>query len=167
MKTQLLYKTVLILFLLPAIAIGNNPSKGKYKKEKTIKKEYTVNKDALLKINNSYGNLDVVTYSGNTISIEVNITVSGNDEEKLQKKLDGINVNFNASSSLVEAKTMFNNKKSWWNWGNNNMSMEVNYKVKLPITNSVDLDNDYGSINLDKLEGNANLRCDYGKITYL
>lgn len=165
MKTQLLYKTVLILFLLPAIAIGNNPSKGKYKKEKTIKKEYTVNKDALLKINNSYGNLDVVTYSGNTISIEVNITVSGNDEEKLQKKLDGINVNFNASSSLVEAKTMFNNKKSWWNWGNNNMSMEVNYKVKLPITNSVDLDNDYGSINLDKLEGNANLRCDYGKIT--
>jgi hypothetical protein len=165
MKTQLLYKTVFILFLLPAIALGNNPLKGKYKKEKTIKKEYTVNKDALLKINNSYGNLDIVTYNGNTITIEVNITVSGNDEEKLQKKLDGINVNFNASSSEVSAKTVFNNNKSWWNWGNNNISMEVNYKVKLPISNSVDLDNDYGSINLDKLEGNANLRCDYGKIT--
>ena len=165
MKTQLLYKTVFILFLLPAIALGTNPTKGKYKKEKTIKKEYTVNKDALLKINNSYGNLDIVTYSGNTISIEVNITVSGNDEEKLQKKLDGINVNFNASAGEGSAKTVFNNNKSWWNWGNSNMSMEVNYKVKLPITNSVDLDNDYGSINLDKLEGNANLRCDYGKIT--
>jgi hypothetical protein len=165
MKTQLLYKTVFILFLLPAIALGNNPLKGKYKKEKTIKKEYNVNKDALLKINNSYGNLDIVTYNGNTITIEVNITVSGNDEEKLQKKLDGINVNFNASSSEVSAKTVFNNNKSWWNWGNNNISMEVNYKVKLPISNSVDLDNDYGSINLDKLEGNANLRCDYGKIT--
>ena len=33
------------------------------------------------------------------------------------------------------------------------------------MTNSVDLDNDYGSIHLDKLEGRAKISCDYGKIT--
>ena len=43
--------------------------------------------------------------------------------------------------------------------------MEINYTVKLPITNSVNLNNDYGSINLDKLEGKATINCDYGKIT--
>jgi hypothetical protein len=167
MKTQLLYKAVYLLFLIPAIALSTNTLKGKIDKEKIIKKEYTVNNNALLKIKNSYGNLDIVTYSGNKISIEVTIKVSGNDEEKVQKKLDGITVNFNASSSVVEAKTIFNNdKKSWWDWGrNSNLSMEINYVVKLPITNSVDLNNDYGSINLEKLEGKATINCDYGKIT--
>lgn len=165
MKTQLLFKTVYILFLIPAIVLSNNTLKGKYEKEKTIKKEYTVNSNALLKIDNSYGNLDIITYSGNKIVIEVNIKVSGNDEEKVMKKLDGIDVSFNASSSLVDAKTTFNNKKSWWNWGNSKVSMEINYTVKLPITNSVNLNNDYGSINLDKLEGKATINCDYGKIT--
>ncbi len=165
MKTQLLYKTVYLLFLVPAIVLSNHTLKGKYTKEKTIKKEYSVNSDALLKIDNSYGNLDIVTYNGNKTTIEVTIKVSGNDEDKVQRKLDEINVSFNASASLIDVKTIYNNKKSWWDWGNNNVSMEINYVIKLPITNSVDLNNDYGSINLDKLEGKATINCDYGKIT--
>ncbi|WP_339917524.1 hypothetical protein [Yeosuana marina] len=168
MKTQLLYKVIYLLFLIPTIVLSNNTLKGgKYEKEKTIKKEYTVNSKALLKIDNSYGNIDIVTYNGNKIAIEVTIKVSGNDEDKVMKKLSDITVDFNASSSLVEAKTVFNNnKKSWWNWSSNsNVSMEINYLVKLPISNSVDLNNDYGSINLDKLEGKATINCDYGKIT--
>ena len=167
MKTKLLYKTVWILFLIPSLVLGSNTDqwKGKHTKEKTIKKEFTVNKDATLKVDNSYGNIDIVTYSGNTVSIEVNIKTNGNDEDKVQKKLDDITVEFNGSSSLVEAKTKFNKSSSWWNWGKNNVNMEINYVIKLPITNSVDLNNDYGSINLDKLEGRANINCDYGKIT--
>ena len=168
MKTTLLYKTALILFLIPTIALASNGNwKGKYTKEKTVKKEFTVNKDALLKVDNSYGNIDIVTYDGNTISIEVNIKTNSNNEDKAQKKLDEINIEFNGSSTLVEAKTKFGkNSSSWWNWGNNNnVNMEINYIIKMPISNSVDLNNDYGSINLDKLEGRATISCDYGKIT--
>lgn len=169
MKTTLLYKTALILLLIPSIVLGSNSGnwKGKYTKEKTVKKEFTVNKDALLKVDNSYGNIDVVTYDGNTISIEVNIKTNSNNEEKAQKKLDDITVEFKGSSSMVEAKTKFGkNSSSWWNWGNNNnVNMEINYIIKMPITNNVDLNNDYGSINLDKLEGRATINCDYGQIT--
>ena len=35
----------------------------------------------------------------------------------------------------------------------------------MPISNNVNLNNDYGSINLDKLGGRAKIDCDYGKIT--
>ncbi|NJN49935.1 MAG: hypothetical protein HC798_00705 [Polaribacter sp.] len=34
----------------------------------------------------------------------------------------------------------------------------------MPKTNAVDLNNDYGSIYIDVLEGVANINCDYGKI---
>lgn len=167
MKTKIPYNFIVLLLMLPSIMLGNNWN-GKHTKEKTIKKEYTVNSNALLKVNNSYGNINVVTYSGTQVTIEVKIKTNGNDLEKVQKKLDEIDVEFSANSDQVTAKTIFNKEKSksWWNWGsNNNVNMEINYIIKLPITNKVDISNDYGSINLDKLEGRAVLSCDYGKIT--
>lgn len=167
MKSKIPYSLIVFLLMLPGIMLGHNWN-GKHTKEKTIKKEYTVNSNALLKVNNSYGNINVITYSGNQVTIEVKIKTNGNDLEKVQKKLDEITVEFNASSDQVSAKTIFNKNKSrsWWNWGSsNNVNMEINYIIKLPITNKVDISNDYGSINLDKLEGRAVLNCDYGKIT--
>ena len=171
MKTQLLYKALFTLLLVPTLVFANKSNdcnwEGKHTKEKTIKKEFTVNNDALLKVDNSYGNISIVTYSGNITTIEVKIKTNGNDLEKVEKKLDEITVEFNSNSNLVEAKTIFNKSKSnsWWSSNRNNVNMEINYTIKLPITNSVDLNNDYGSIDLDKLEGKANINCDYGKIT--
>ncbi len=170
MKTNILYKLVLIFALLPVVvSAATNPEKrDKHSEEKTIKKSYNVSKNATLKIDNSYGNLNIITWNENRIEITVNITVSGNNEDKVREKIDNINVDFEASSNYVSAKTIFSKGKSnsWWNWGSNSsINMKVNYVIKMPMTNSVDLDNDYGSIILDKLEGNAKINCDYGKIT--
>lgn len=170
MTITTLNKSLLILLLIPVMVFANGKHdkwKGKHTKEKKITKQFNVNADALLKINNSYGNLDIVTWDENRIEFEITITTNSNNEEKAQKKLDQITVDFDASSSVVHAKTLFNKDRSnsWWNWNNNsNVNMKVNYIVKMPITNSVDLNNDYGSINLDKLEGRASISCDYGKI---
>ncbi len=171
MKTQILSKIVFALLLIPSIILGgtiHDKLDGKHTKEKKINKEFTVNSDATLKINNSYGNLDIVTWNENRIVMEITITTNGNDEEKVQKRLDEITVNFSASDQMVTAETRFNKNKSnsWWKWNNNNkVNMKVNYVVKMPITNNVNLNNDYGSINLGKLEGRATINCDYGKIT--
>ncbi|TVZ59858.1 hypothetical protein NA63_2399 [Flavobacteriaceae bacterium MAR_2010_105] len=166
MNTKLLYKTVVILLMIPTISLASN-WKGKHTKEKTIKKEYNVSANATLKVDNSYGNINVTTWNENRIVIEVKIKTNGNDEDKVQKKLNDIDVKFSASGQLVSAETVFSkSNNSWWNWGkNNNVNMEINYIIKMPITNNVDLNNDYGSIDLDKLEGKATINCDYGKIT--
>ncbi len=166
MKIQFNFLVIFLLF--SHLTSAETGWDGRHTKEKTIKKEYSVNRNALLKINNSYGNINIITYSGNTIRIEIKIKTNGNNLEKVEEKLDNISVDFQASSSMVSAKTIFNKNKSisWWNWGKStNVNMEINYLIKLPITNSVDLNNDYGSINLDRLEGQAKISCDYGKIT--
>jgi len=167
MKTALLSKIIVIFLLIPTFIFANTGEKGKgrYTKEKTINKEFTVNSDATFKVDNSYGNIDIITWNENRIEIEVTITTNSNNEEKAQKKLDEITVDFNNSASHVSAKTRFSKNRSWWKWGNNNVNMKVNYIVKMPITNNVDISNDYGNINLDKLEGHARIDCDYGKIT--
>ncbi|HZW63991.1 MAG TPA: hypothetical protein VFF15_10150 [Flavobacteriaceae bacterium] len=169
MKTVPQYKTLLLLLLVPFLSFSvNSAEKAKHEKRKTISKEYSVNSNATIEIDNSYGNLDVFTWNENRVVFEITITTSGNDAEKVEKKLEDINVIFDATSGKVSAKTVFNNSKSksWWNWGkNNNVNMKINYVVKIPVTNNVNLSNDYGSINLDRLEGVAVLSCDYGKIT--
>lgn len=165
---NLLYKSLFILLLLPTVVNANIDWAGKHSKSKTIKKEFNVVNDALLRINNSFGNINITTNQSNKTTIEVVIKTNGNDLEEVQEKLNDISVEFNATSNLVEAKTIFTKSKSnsWWSWGkNNNINMEINYIISIPITNSVDLNNDYGSITLDKLEGKATINCDYGKIT--
>ena len=34
----------------------------------------------------------------------------------------------------------------------------------MPISNSVDLENDYGSIIIDQINGNTKINCDYGRL---
>ncbi|WP_431124637.1 hypothetical protein [Flagellimonas flava] len=168
MKT-LRYKYVfLTLALLPLMLVANNGKlKGRYTKEKTIKKEFNVNSDALFKVRNSYGNLNITSWNEDRVVVEVHIKTNGNNEEKVQDRLDEIDVDFENSNSLVSARTMFGDRgNSWgWKWGRrNNVSVQVNYTVKIPVKNSVSLSNDYGNIYLDRVDGHAKIHCDYGKI---
>lgn len=163
---KLRYKHAVLFLLLPIIMGAKNDT-GRYKKEKTITKSFNVNENATLKVDNSYGNLNVVTWNKNQIEIQIIITTTGDNEDKVQQKLDDITIQFSGTDNYVSAITKFNKERSssWWKWNSNNsVNMKVNYIIKMPITNNVDLSNDYGTINLGKLKGNATLNCDYGKI---
>jgi len=118
-------------------------------------------------LNNRYGNLIITTWNKNRVEIEIRITVKGNDLEQVEDKLSQIDVVFSSTASLVKAKTVFEKTKHSWNWfrKGSNTNFTINYFVKMPASNNVDLHNDYGNIYLDKLEGKAFVNCDYGKIS--
>jgi len=160
-----MYKIILILFLIP-LSITATGKKGKYTKSKTINKEFKVAKDATLNVTNKYGNIVIATWNENNIVIDITITTNGSDEDKVEKRLKQINVDFASSSNSVSAKTIIEKSSSSWNlWGkNNNVNMQIDYLIKMPITNNIDLSNDYGAIKIDKLEGTAKIDCDYGSL---
>lgn len=160
-----IYKLTLLFLLVPLVSFGNNDKK-KHERTKKISKKYTVNSDAKVSINNRYGTVKVNTWNKNTVEIDVTITVKGNDLDDVADKLDKIDVEFSGSSSLVEAKTFLGNKKSWSWWGKNKkINYQIDYLVRMPVSNDVSLSNDYGTISLDEIDGDANINCDYGKIT--
>ena len=116
MKTNY-FKFILLLFVstFSAIAHTTDPKLGgRYTKEKKITKEYTVNANALLKINNSYGNVDVITWDQNRITIEVTVKTNGNDEDKVIKKLNDIDVKFQGDATMVSAITEISESNSSW-----------------------------------------------------
>lgn len=159
-----IYKLILVLFLIPLVGFTSS-TEPKYEKTKTLKKSYSVNKDATVKISNKYGNVNVVSWNQNRVEITVEITVKGNSTSAVEKKLAGIDVQFNGSENYVSAKTIIERNSSWSLWRNDsNISYQINYTVKMPITNNADLNNDYGSILVNELSGKASINCDYGKI---
>lgn len=167
MKT-ISFKTIFLFFLIPALALATEKFNGRYTKQKKISKQYEVNANALLEINNSYGTIDITTWDQNRVEIEVIIKTNGDNEEAVIKRLKEIEVAFDQSRSHVKAETILEEQdSSWWDMffgDNNNVNIEINYFIKAPATNDVDLNNDYGSIVLDNLKGNATINCDYGKL---
>jgi len=174
MMKVLQFKIVLLAMALLPMALSAGGGKdgiygmnGRYTKEKSIKKEFRVNPDALLKISNSYGNLTLASWNEDRVEIEVHIKTNGNNEERVKERLEEIHVDFQNSPSLVSASTDFGSRSSGWSWGlggRSKVSVEVNYTIKLPVKNNINLSNDYGSIFLDRIDGHAKISCDYGKL---
>lgn len=165
-----LYNLLFVLLLVPAVSFANNGNKGKYTEQKKIKKEFKVGLRDLLKIDNSYGNIDLTTWNEKRVVIEVFIETNGNDKDEVKERLDEIDVDFKTSNKMVSAETQLEKNNNGGSWLSNlfgsssNVNIEINYRIKAPVTNNVDLSNDYGSINVDKLDGNAAISCDYGRI---
>lgn len=157
---------LLILGLILGLGTGlAHDFQGRHTREKTLRKSFNVRPDGLLRIDNSYGNLVLNAWDRNEVLIEVHITTNGNNEDKVQRKLDGIEVDFEANADMVSARTRFEKNSSWGWWGkNNNVNMQINYTVNLPVKHSVQLSNDYGSITLDRIDGHAKIKCDYGRL---
>ncbi len=167
MKT-LRYKNALWAFLLVPffVSASVNHWKGRYTKEKTIKREFSVNSNAFFKVKNSYGNLNITSWNEDRVVVEVYIKANGNNEEKVQERLNELDVEFEHNPSLVSARTIFGSNKNrggWWG-GRRKVNIQVNYTIKLPVKNNVNLSNDYGNIYLDRIDGHAKINCDYGKI---
>lgn len=172
MKT-LLFNILILAVMYPAIpnGVGNTYPKssyGKYTKEKKISKSFEVSVNDLLKVENSYGNINITTWDENRIQIDVSVKVNGNDEGKVKEKLNDIAIKMSQTGEGVFAKTYLEKEnRSWWDLlfgDSNNLNMEINYTIKAPVNNNVHLINDYGNIYLDKLKGNAKINCDYGSI---
>lgn len=160
-----IYKICLFVLFIPFGIFATNHTK-KHEKTRKINKSYAVSSDAKLIINNKYGDVNITTWNKNNVDIEVIITVKGEDLESVEERLKKITIDFDATTTLVSVKTNLESIKKSWSWWTNNskINYKINYIVKMPRTNSVDLTNEYGAIFLGSLSGKANIKCDYGKI---
>jgi len=163
---KITFSLLVAIFLTSVFGYSSNIDRGKFKKTRTVKKVFKVAKDNTLNIDNKYGDLTVTTWEENTIDIEVIITVESKSEETAEKKFNAITIDFKQDNNTVFAKTNISKTKSTWSFfsGNTSVNTRIDYIVKMPVSNNVDLENDYGSIFIDRLDGTSAIDCDYGGI---
>jgi ribosome-associated translation inhibitor RaiA len=126
-------------------------------RHRSISQSYSVNDNTRIKIENKYGNIQVINWEKDSVKFDIEISVIGNKSEKVLKTFSYIDVDLSASNSYVSAKTVFKNEKNnFWTdvsdltnsilKGGN--STEINYTVYMPKTNALDIKNKFGNVYL-------------------
>ncbi len=160
-KHTLLLIFVQLLVIFSAVAVENDEF------SKNLHKEYDANQNTILFIQNKFGNVDVNNWDKNQITIDVTITVDHHNEEKAKELIDYISVEFNQSGNRIEAITHIDDKFSKWNtftFGDNKKDFSIDYKVNIPKYIQLELDNKYGSVFVNEIEGYANISVKYGNL---
>ncbi len=154
----------IILLLVPLMLSANNGLQ--HKKIKRIHKKFNVNSDALMGVSNKYGDINISTWDKNVIEFDIKIEVEGNDLDDVEKKIEGISVDFDASKSQVDAKTKIKDTSTGWSFFGIKrvVRFKINYYIKVPKNVSLNLKNKYGNIEVPIILGKSEIRCDYGNL---
>lgn len=160
MKKQ--YNITFILFMISFFCFANETDAA-FIKTKNIKKTFLVNADAGINVDNSYGNIFVTTWDEDKIELEINIKVSGSNENWVNQRINEIDIDINPLKHLITAKTILGNTNLRTKGNNNNF--EINYVIKIPKKGNVTLRNKYGNIITTDLWSWTDLYCKYGKLT--
>ncbi|MEN8226103.1 MAG: DUF4097 family beta strand repeat-containing protein [Bacteroidota bacterium] len=153
-----LYKIQTVLSLLFLMFLASVTLADEQKK--TFSDSFKVNTDAEVLISNEYGNVAIESWDRNEVSIEVVVSVVGRSEEKSKELLDKISVKIEGSPSHVEAVT-----KITGNLNCRNCSFNIDYEVKMPATNLLELKNSFGNVFIGDLHGSAEISVSYGNLT--
>ncbi|MBL4754255.1 MAG: hypothetical protein JKY52_11775 [Flavobacteriales bacterium] len=127
---------------------------------KTWNKTFTVNPDAILDLDNKYGNVHITTWKQHEISIKVIISVDVSNQEKADKALNRIRIVDEASMEKVIIATRFDSNNS----GKLNKKLQVDYVVQMPVSNNLTLVNKFGDVYINQLNGRADLKVAYGNL---
>ncbi len=160
-------KTINLFFIIFSITTYALNPKYDFLKEKSIHKSYQTSATPELSLTNKFGDIDVVSWNENSIQIDITISVSANDEDEVNELLELIKINFKAQKDAISAETIIGerHKKSWWSHtGNVNNSREykINYKVKIPVGTKLNIENKFGNISINTLDGPLNLSAKFG-----
>lgn len=158
--------TSILLFFFIFANLATFAAKDEYSKK--LYKEYDVNDESVLVISNKYGNVEMINWSKQKVSIDVRITVDHRDEEKAKELLEYLNVEFKEEGNKIYAETNIDNKfnkKGWFfNFGSDSKEFSIDYTVKMPKSINLELINKYGDVFIDEITGYAKVLVKYGNL---
>lgn len=155
-------KCSLLLLLIPCL---NMAVAEKSEVEKRINKEFSVQSESSLAIDNKYGRIDIAIGDANRIKMEVVIKVKAGSDKKAQEALDRISVDISQSGNRVSASTNISSSSGWTSWfDTGNVEMEIAYNVLVPADIYMDLRQKYGSIFVETANRDLRIDLSYGDV---
>jgi hypothetical protein len=143
---------------------------GSAEKTKRIIKSYVVDKDDKLSVNNQYGKVTVHVWAKNEIKVEVEIKAFEASENSATELLESVNIAESRDGNLISFKTNFEKTSmNFWskikNGKEERRGVQVNYVIYMPAKNPLDINNRYGSTELDDFAGPVNISSSYGSFS--
>lgn len=131
--------------------------------EKKFNKVWSTSSKKVFEVFNKFGDITLKTWEKNEISVDVSIRVENYPKDKADMYLQLININYVESDSLLKLVTFFDEKvEKALNNQSDNKKIRVDYTVYHPVYQKVKLNNRYGDIAIDELNGKSTFNLKYG-----
>jgi len=125
--------------------------------EKKVNNSFNVGNAGSLSIKNSFGDIDIESFDGDRIEVEVTITVETRNQNDIQKYLDKIRIDVTESGNDVSLRTIND-----MNGGNRVKEFSIDYEVKVPRRTSLEIRNSFGDLTIESSEGLLNINVQHG-----
>lgn len=126
--------------------------------ERKEQKSFRVNPDAMVYIDNKFGDVFCSIREQNEVSVEVTVTVEAGNEKTANEVFDKISVFLEGDPQKVSGITEIDNPDL------NDLSFSVDYEILMPKTLMVDISVTFGSLALPELEGPAKISLSHGEM---
>jgi hypothetical protein len=140
---------------------------------KKVSKSYKINSNTTIDIYNKYGKVHIVTWETDSVKFKVNLRIKTNNETKLRKLKENISFDFTGTDYYVVAKTRLG-KKSGGVFTDiidiagtiisSENQVTIDYLVFLPKYANFKVENKFGDIYTDDLDGNVNIILSNGNL---
>jgi hypothetical protein len=148
----------ILLFLTAIFPLGQNLTAQQQSKE--INKVFQINKGDILRIENKFGDIDILQWDKAEISVSVNLSANSRNADAANKMIEKISIDIKKENNTINAVTFLNNE-SEMSHGN---SFAVNYKVYVPKWANLNLTNKFGNIHMDDISGTVNIELKHGNL---
>jgi len=132
-----------------------------FEKTKTSSETYYLSKDMAVKVQNKYGDIQIVNWEKDSVKITTNIEVRSNKQSKVDKIFNSIKMDFKHNHFYIIAKTEFLGQNGFWTdvsdisktIFNSNTTTQVDYIVHIPNHVKLSIVNKYGDVYLGDYSG--------------
>lgn len=111
-----------------------------------------------LDITNKFGTITINDFGGDSVTVDVKITVDNINENKAEYLLDQIEINTQKVGSLLKVETKINDDFK------TKQNFSIDYTINIPADRDLTVSNKYGNVVVNKLDANGNFNIDYGNI---
>lgn len=126
---------------------------------KTVHEGYAKSLITALNVSNKFGAIEINDFGGDSITVDVTITVETTNEGRAEQLMSLIDINMFRSGSVLNAKTVIDNDfKSKENFS-------IDYKINIPKDRALTVSNKFGNVAVQALDAPGSFEIAYGNIT--
>ena len=141
-----------------AVAILTILSTGVWAEEfkKFYDGRYSVEKGAVMTIQNKFGKVNCQVWDESSVSVKVTVTVESSSQEKADKVFEKISIELKGNRSAVSGVSKVGNVSK--------AEYSIDYDIRMPRWINIEIDNNFGDVFLDEMDGTVKLNLEYGAL---
>ena len=142
---------------------------------KTLNRGFSLSSNGNVEIINKYGQIIVNSWDEDSVYVEIQVVAYGRTDEIVEKLINRVDFDFDQTGDFLLLKTVLDRQSgSFREFMNNNgdaskaliskNKLTIDYQVYLPMKANLEIENKFGNVYLDEINGKLKLKLSQGDL---